>query len=76
MVFGAPAPSWPLPSGISDRLGPLRDRVMFGSDLPTVSRSFANQISGLSALGLGDDWQRAVLWHNAASLLGLDAQPA
>ena len=73
---GMPEPAWPLPPGIGERLGPLRDRVLFGSDLPSVPRSFANQISGLSALGLGDDWQRAVLWHNAARLLGLDAQPA
>jgi uncharacterized protein len=76
MVFGAPEPSWPLPPGIAERLGPLRDRILFGSDLPTVPRSFANQLSGLSSLGLGDDWQRAVLWHNAARLLGLDPQPA
>ncbi|HEX8927814.1 MAG TPA: amidohydrolase family protein [Actinomycetota bacterium] len=70
MVFGSPAPFWPFPPGVERRLGPLGDRILFGSDFPTVPRSFANQISGLAALGLGDDWLRAVLWHNAAGLLG------
>jgi predicted TIM-barrel fold metal-dependent hydrolase len=36
---------------------------------------FAAQLGGLAALGLGGEWLRAVLWHNGARLLGLDAGP-
>jgi len=31
----------------------------------------AEQLTGLGRLGLGDDWLRAVCWHNAAHLFGL-----
>jgi uncharacterized protein len=74
MVFGLPEPSWPFPPGMEQRLGALGDRILFGSDFPSLPRSYAGQISGLAALGLGDDWLRAVLWHNGARLLGLDPQ--
>jgi uncharacterized protein len=46
--------------------------VVFGSDFPTLAWPFAGQLSGLAGLGLGDQWLRAVLWHNGARLLGLD----
>jgi uncharacterized protein len=75
MVFGGPEQSGPLPARLGERLGPLGDRVVFGSDFPSLPWSFASQVAGLAALGLGDGWLRAVLWGNGARLLRLDANP-
>jgi uncharacterized protein len=72
MVFGGPATLGAFPHRLVERLGALGDRVLFGSDFPTLPWPFAAQLRGLAALGLGDDWLRAVLWHNGARLLGLD----
>jgi predicted TIM-barrel fold metal-dependent hydrolase len=72
MVFGGPDVIGAFPARLGERLGRLDDRVVFGSDFPTLAWPFAGQLSGLAGLGLGDDWLRAVLWHNGARLLGLD----
>jgi uncharacterized protein len=71
MVFGGPDVIGAFPARLGERLGRLGDRVVFGSDFPTLAWPFAGQLSGLAGLGLGDDWLRAVLWHNGARLLGL-----
>ncbi|MFI0433956.1 MAG: amidohydrolase family protein, partial [Candidatus Nanopelagicales bacterium] len=63
----------PMPAGYLDRLEQLRDKVILGSDFPSIPYSYAHQIDSLARLGLGDDWLRAVLWHNGARLLGLAA---
>lgn len=55
--------------GSVERLG---DRILFGSDFPTVPYTYAVQVERLAGLGMGDDWLRKVLWHNAAALLGFD----
>ncbi len=52
-------------------LADLRDRVLFGSDFPTLPFAYVDQLEALEALGLGDDWLRDVCWHNAASLFGV-----
>lgn len=62
----------PLPSGFVDRLGELGDRVVLGSDFPNIPYPYAHQVDSLARLGLGDDWMRAVLWHNGARLMGLN----
>lgn len=52
----------------------LRDRpdvVLLGSDFPTIPYAYAHQLEALERLDLGDDWLRAVCWHNAARLLGV-----
>jgi predicted TIM-barrel fold metal-dependent hydrolase len=72
MVFGGPPAIGAFPARLVERLGALGDRIVFGSDFPSVSWPFADQLAGLAALGLGEDWLRAVLWHNGARLLGLD----
>jgi hypothetical protein len=46
----------------------LGDRIMFGSDFPTIPYSYAEAVSGLVALDLGSDWLRAVFHDNAAAL--------
>jgi uncharacterized protein len=75
MVFGGPQAIGAFPARLVERLGRLGERVLFGSDFPSVAWPFAGQVGGLAALGLGDEWLRAVLWRNGARLLGLDAGP-
>ncbi|WP_345505630.1 amidohydrolase family protein [Terrabacter aeriphilus] len=62
----------PFPDGYVERLAGLRDRVVLGSDFPSIPYPYAHQLEALARLDLGDDWMRAVLWHNGARLLGLD----
>jgi uncharacterized protein len=71
MVFTEPSYLGPPPLHLAARLGALGDRVVFGSDFPTIPHPFAAQVSGLAALGLGDSWLRGVLWHNGVRLFGL-----
>ena len=54
------------------RLAALRDKVLLGSDFPSIPYPYAHQLAALHRLGLGEDWLRAVLWRNAARLFGLD----
>lgn len=61
----------PYPGDLLPRLGGLRERVIYGSDFPTLPFAYADQLGCLTALGLGDDWLRAVCWGNAARLLGI-----
>lgn len=46
----------------------LAGKVLWGSDFPNIPHSYAAALGALVRLGLGDDWMRAVLWSNAASL--------
>jgi len=61
----------PFPDGYVERLAGLRDRVVLGSDFPSIPYPYAHQLEALARLDLGDDWMRSVLWHNGARLLGL-----
>jgi predicted TIM-barrel fold metal-dependent hydrolase len=56
---------------LAPRLGALRDKVLFGADFPNIPHPYAHQVEVLLRLGLGDEWMRAVLWHNGARLLGV-----
>jgi predicted TIM-barrel fold metal-dependent hydrolase len=71
MVFTDPPYLGPSPVHLARRLGALGDRIVFGSDFPTIPHQLAAQVSGLAALRLGDDWLRGVLWHNGMRLFGL-----
>lgn len=55
------------------RLAVLGDRVLFGSDFPSIPYPYAHAVDSLVGLGMGDDWLRGVLWGNASRLLGLTA---
>ena len=55
------------------RLGDLGDRILLGSDFPSIPYAYATQLAALHDLDLGEDWLRAVLWHNAAALFGIRA---
>jgi predicted TIM-barrel fold metal-dependent hydrolase len=61
---------WTPPPWLPGRLADLSDRVLFGSDYPTIPRPVADQVAALAGFGLGDDWLRGVLWGNAAGLFG------
>ncbi|GFZ85680.1 amidohydrolase family protein [Nesterenkonia alkaliphila] len=63
-----------VPAGYRERLRTLQDKVVLGSDFPNIPYPYADQISGLAELGLGDEWMRSVLWENGARLMGLSGQ--
>jgi len=64
----------PMSDAYVERLDRLRHKVILGSDFPSIPYPYAHQVEALARLGLGDDWMRAVLWHNGARLLGLSAE--
>jgi uncharacterized protein len=55
------------------RLGALQDKVLLGSDFPSIPYPYAHQLAALHRLELGEDWLRAVLWHNGARLFRIAA---
>jgi hypothetical protein len=61
----------PYPPDLLPVLADHPGRVLFGSDFPTIPHPYAHQLAALVGLGLGDDWLRAVCWHNGARLLGV-----
>jgi hypothetical protein len=60
----------PLAARAVGLLGDLGDRVVLGTDFPNIPYPYATQLDALERLELGDDWLRAVCWHNGARLLG------
>jgi predicted TIM-barrel fold metal-dependent hydrolase len=61
----------PYPPSLLPRLADLRDKVLLGSDFPTIPYPYLHQLESLERLGLGDDWLRAVWWENGARLFGM-----
>ena len=53
------------------RLADLGERILLGSDFPSIPYPYATQLAALHDLDLGEDWLRGVLWHNAAALFGI-----
>lgn len=51
------------------RLAGLGDRVVFGSDLPSIPHSYAHAVASLRRLPVDAGWLRAVLHDNGARLL-------
>ncbi|WP_410813636.1 amidohydrolase family protein [Micromonospora sp. 067-2] len=49
----------------------LAGKVLLGSDFPNIPYPYADQLTGLARLDLGDDWLRAVCWDSAAALFDL-----
>lgn len=68
--FFADGPHGGFPAALVPRLRHLQDRVLWGSDFPTLPFAYGEQLDGLGRLGLGDDWLRDVLWHNSLRLVG------
>jgi predicted TIM-barrel fold metal-dependent hydrolase len=63
----------PFDPELRPRLGALRDKVVLGSDFPSIPYSYSHQLEALHRLELGEDWLRAVLWENGARLFGVTA---
>jgi predicted TIM-barrel fold metal-dependent hydrolase len=59
------------PRDLLPRLADLREKVLLGSDFPTIPYPYAHQLEGLARLELGDEWLRAVCWENGARLFGV-----
>lgn len=62
----------PYPDALVPRLRDLRDKVLLGSDFPTIPYPYLHQLEGLARLDLGDHWLRAVCWENGARMFGVD----
>lgn len=62
------------PPSLLARLADHGDRVLLGTDFPTIPYPYLHQLESLERLGLGDDWLRAVCWDNAAALVGAPEQ--
>jgi hypothetical protein len=60
---------------LAPRLDALREKVLLGTDFPSIPYAYAHQLEALADLGLGDGWLRAVCWDNAARLFGISAPP-
>lgn len=71
MVFTDPPYLSDYPDELLTRVGAMGDRIVFGSDFPTIPHAFAAQVAGLDRLGFGDAWMRRVLWENGSRLFGL-----
>lgn len=66
----------PYPDDLLPRLADLGDRVLLGSDFPTIPYPYLEQLDGLRRVserhpGLGEEWLRRVCWHNGVELFGL-----
>ena len=74
MAFTDFVEAWmPFPARSLPRLRDLglAGRVLLGSDFPNIPYPYSHQLDVLARLDLGDDWLRAVCWHNAVKLLGI-----
>jgi uncharacterized protein len=63
------------PAELLPRLAALGDKVLLGSDFPTIPHQYAHQLESLERLharhpALDEDWLRKVCWHNAVGLFG------
>jgi predicted TIM-barrel fold metal-dependent hydrolase len=64
----------PYPSALLPRLADLGDKVLLGSDFPTIPYPYRHQLESLERLGLGEHWLRAVCWDNGVRLFGMNAR--
>ena len=62
----------PFPTGRLEDLVRHQDRIVFGSDFPNIPYPYQEAVDAILGLGLGAEWERAVLHDNAARLFGLD----
>jgi hypothetical protein len=60
----------PFPRDLLPRLVDLQERILLGSDFPSIPYPYAHQLEALDRLELGDDWLRAVCWDNGARMFG------
>ncbi|MGI9004963.1 MAG: amidohydrolase family protein [Streptosporangiaceae bacterium] len=60
----------PFPARLTPRLAALGGKIVLGTDFPNIPYRYLAQLTALAGLDLGEDWLRAVCYHNAAALLG------
>lgn len=62
----------PFPPALRGRLRELGlvGKVLLGSDFPNIPYEYADQLTGLARLDLGDEWLRAVCWTNFMERFG------
>lgn len=70
MVFVDFGATGGFPDKLYPRLRRLHDKVLFGSDFPSIPYAFEHAIEGLTRLNMGDGWMKAVLHDNAMRLFG------
>jgi uncharacterized protein len=68
----------PFPDALLPRLAELGDKVLLGTDFPTIPYPYVHQLEALARLrdrhpALDDDWLRKVCWSNAVGLFGAPA---
>ena len=61
----------PFPAALRPRLAGMADRILLGTDFPSIPYPYLHQLQALARLDLGSAWLRAVCHDNAARLLGL-----
>jgi uncharacterized protein len=61
----------PVPVALLPRLAALHDRILFGSDFPTIPHNYVAAVRGLAQLGLDAAGLRRVLHDNAVELVDL-----
>jgi hypothetical protein len=61
----------PFPDALRPRLADAGERILLGTDFPNIPYRYLHQLESLDRLGLGDDWLRAVCYHNAVRVFGL-----
>jgi uncharacterized protein len=71
MVLTDPPYGPPVPSDLLPRLRAIADRLLLGSDFPTIPHPYVAQIRGLAQLELDAAGLRGLLHDNAARLLGM-----
>lgn len=59
----------PIPPGYLEQMAELSDKIVLGTDFPTIPYSYSHQIEALHNWGLGETWMRKVLWENPKKLL-------
>ncbi|MEI2778408.1 MAG: amidohydrolase family protein [Tetrasphaera sp.] len=64
--------SWPFPRDRLPQLLRLGDRILFGSDFPSIPYPYLEAVDAVLGLGLGQAWMRGVFYDNAARLFSLD----
>ena len=56
------------PPDLVPRLRDLQSKILLGSDFPNIPHPYAEQLTALARLDLGDDWLRDVCWRNGERL--------
>jgi uncharacterized protein len=62
------------PPSLLPRLVGLQEKVLLGSDFPTIPYPYLHQLESLTRLDLGEEWLRAVCWDNGVRLFGMNGR--